>query len=387
MDPGWVSGHRPENRVWAKARATGGHSAGGPERAASVENAWNRKYSNWVLWGGDELRKHRWGGLPPTRHRTGTPPEGRGTRLPLRPRCPLSLAPSPAARDLSAFPPGVRGGGGPWATRGWAAAGTGTQRAWRRPDWPRCPRSRCPRMLYTVTAGTPSFARGVPRTQRSHKNSGVSSRRVGSPCSSGGRTALRGWGREQGARPRWALTTLSPRPRRTMLREQYVDRARVAVFGKVSRAGWPRPGAWPRRGGGPTPAGLCRSPPFSGSAALGPRPFESGAGTEPVGVRDRAPSSSQPALHKPSSHSLTARVGSASPRPVARGLLELPRAPRAVPPHTGVLGEQGRAACRPLSAECFFPRKPQGSLAKIHSALKKKKKKDYLWIICKFTAK
>lgn len=225
--------------------------------------------------------------------------------------------------------------------RGWAAAGTGTQRAWRRPDWPRCPRSRCPRMLYTVTAGTPSFARGVPRTQRSHENSGVSSRRVGSRCSSGGRTALRGWGREQGARPHWALTTLSPRPRRTMLREQYVDRARVAVFGKVSRAavsGGPvqargrGPAARVPRGGGPAPAGLCRSPPFSGSAALGPRPFKSGAGTEPVGVRDRAPSSSRPALRRPSSHSLTARVGSASPRPVERGLLEPPRAPRAVPP-------------------------------------------------------
>lgn len=342
MDPGWVSGHRPENKVWAKARATGGHSAGGPERAASVENAWNRKYSNWVLWGGDELRKHRLGGggLPPTRHRTGTPPGGRGQRTPRAEWEPGAPASSPAARDPAPFLPESGVAGGPWAMRGWAAAGTGTQRAWRRPDWPRCPRSRCPRMLYTVTAGTPSFARGVPRTQRSHENSGVSSRWVGSRCSSGGRTALREWGQGRGAWPRWALTTLSPRPRRTMLREQYVDRARVAVFGKVSRAavsGGPvqargRGPAARVLGEGPAPAGLCRSPPFSGSAALGPRPFESGAGTEPVGVRDRAPSSSRLALHKPSSHSLTARVGSASPRPVARGLLEPPRAPRAVPP-------------------------------------------------------
>lgn len=182
VDPGWVSGHRPENRVWAKARATGGHSAGGPERAASVENAWNRKYSNWVLWGGDELRKHRrgGGGLPPTRHRTGTPPGGRGQRTPRAEWEPGAPASSPAARDPAPFLPESGVAGGPWAMRGWAAAGTGTQRAWRRPDWPRCPRSRCPRMLYTVTAGTPSFARGVPRTQRSHENSGVSSRRVGS---------------------------------------------------------------------------------------------------------------------------------------------------------------------------------------------------------------
>lgn len=79
MDPGWVSGHRPENRVWAKARATGGHSAGGPERAASVENAWNRKYSNWVLWGGDELRKHRWGGSASHQAQDRDPSWGPGT--------------------------------------------------------------------------------------------------------------------------------------------------------------------------------------------------------------------------------------------------------------------------------------------------------------------
>lgn len=256
--------------------------------------------------------------------------------------------------------------------RGWAAAGTGTQRAWRRPDWPRCPRSRCPRMLYTVTAGTPSFARGVPRTQRSHKNSGVSSRRVGSPCSSGGRTALREWGQGRGAWPRWALTTLSPRPRRTMLREQYVDRARVAVFGKVSRAavsGGPVQARGRGGGGGPRPLASAGHLPSVAlprwalaplSRVLGPSPW--GFATAPHLPAGRL-SAGRP--HIPS------QPGSAlRPLGLSHGASWSHRGPPELcPPHTGILGEQGRAACRLLSAECFFSRKPQGSLAKTRLAL------------------
>lgn len=240
MDPGWVSGHQPENRVWAKARATGGHSAGGPERAASVENAWNRKYSNWVLWGGDELRKHRrgGGGLPPTRHRTGTPPGGRGQRTPRAEWEPGAPASSPAARDPSAFPPGVGGGGRPVGHARVGCSGDRDPAGLEAPGLASVP------SLTVSPDAVHSYGRHPELCPRRTAHAAVT-RELRGLLAAGGVPVLQrrphspagvGAGARAGARPRWALTTLSPRPRRTMLREQYVDRARVAVFGKVSRA-------------------------------------------------------------------------------------------------------------------------------------------------------
>lgn len=155
-------------------------------------------------------------------------------------------------------------------------------------------------------------------------------------------------------------------------------RGRVWEGEPCRRVGSPRPGAC-AAGGGPRPLASAGHLPSVAlprwalaplSRALGPSPW--GFATAPHLPAGRL-SAGRP--HIPS------QPGSAlRPLGLWHGASWSHRGPPELcPPHTGVLGEQGRAACRPLSAECFFPRKPQGSLAKIHSALKKKKKKKTIF--------
>lgn len=155
---------------------------------------------------------------------------------------PGALAPGLGAHNHSAFPPGVGGDRGPVGHVGVGCSGG------QGPGRPGGIRT-CLGALARRVPGHRASPDAVhsdgrclelcpwayrTRSEQSHENSGSPHGGGVSVLQRAGRTALQGWGR--GTRPRWALTTLSPRPRRTMLREQYIDRARVAVFGKVSCA-------------------------------------------------------------------------------------------------------------------------------------------------------